>query len=705
VPRETEGQVRLDELAHIERAASSLALRLGSDDPVIAAMLAAAAASLALLLVWLRLRRKPPQKARDSRKPADSGDAEIRKLVEQGELERAADLLVERQQIARAIPLYERAGTKPKLAKALLQTKQPARAAAVYAELGRHAEAAHHFQSAGLWREAGESLLLTGAEREAAELFERAGELERAAQLHHRLGDADSAGRLYARAGLGVAAADALLEAHGRKPRWLKRAAELYESASEWDRAAACYAEAGDPRQAAELFEKVGKHAKAAEAYELAGVFERAADCHEKAGQRAEARACWERAGDRMRAADMALEEGKHFAAASAFYEVGSYERAVDTLQRIPPDARDARDAARLLGRIFLEKGLIDRAKEKLATLAAGEGYGKDDLDLLLMLATALERIGDGAGAVETLERISAIDAQYADVEARLERLRERTWASTSPSMGTGANDRYELRDEIGRGGMGIVYLASDRELERPVAIKFLPGELAANPDAVKMFRAEARAAASMNHPNIVHIYDVAIVNDQPCIVMEYVQGRTVREVMRIRGSNEKQPLPPRRVAEVGREMCRALAYAHRSNVIHRDVKPSNILLASDGSAKLMDFGISKALETGNESLTEAKGTPQYMPPEQILGHEIDGRTDLYALGISMFEMATAQRPFSGDGVVDQQLHAPLPDPRHLRPEIPEGLVQILMRACQKNPEDRYASAHEMGQALDLFLS
>jgi serine/threonine-protein kinase len=151
--------------------------------------------------------------------------------------------------------------------------------------------------------------------------------------------------------------------------------------------------------------------------------------------------------------------------------------------------------------------------------------------------------------------------------------------------------------------------------------------------------------------------------------------------------------------------MCHALAFAHRSNVIHRDVKPSNILLASDGSAKLMDFGISKVLETGNEALTEAKGTPQYMPPEQILGHEIDGRTDLYALGISMFEMATAQRPFSGDGVVDQQLHAPLPDPRHVRAEIPEGLVQILMRACQKNPDDRFASAHEMAQALDALLA
>ena len=687
----------------MEHTATWLARQVGSDDPVIAAVLAGAAAILALLWARQRRRRKSAKPSKPA-KPSDA-DAEIRKLVERGELERAADLLVERQQPARAVPLYERAGAKPKLARALLLTKQPARAARVYAELGRHAEAAHHYQSAGLWREAGEALLLTDGEREAAELFERAGELERAAQLHQRLGDAESASRLYARAGLGVAAAETLLEARGRKPRWLKRAGELYESASEWDQAAACYAEAGDPRQAAELYEKVGRHAQAAEAYEHAGVFERAADCHEKAGRRAEARACWERAGDRMRAADLALEEGNHLAAARAFYEVGSYERAVDTLQRIPANAPDARVAARLLARIFLEKGLIDRAKEKLTTLSADDGYAKDDLELLLMLATALERIGDAAGAVDALEDIANLDPQYADVEARLERLRERALGVTTPSPATTASDRYELRDEIGRGGMGIVYLASDRELERPVAIKFLPGELAANPEAVKMFRAEARAAASMNHPNIVHIYDVAVVNDQPCIVMEYVQGRTVREVMRIRGSNERQPLPPRRVAEVGRDMCRALAYAHRSNVIHRDVKPSNILLASDGTVKLMDFGISKALETGNETLTEAKGTPQYMPPEQILGHEIDGRTDLYALGISMFEMATAQRPFSGDGVVDQQLHAPLPDPRHLRPEIPEGLVQILMRACQKDPDDRFASAHAMGQALDAFLS
>jgi len=675
---------------------AALAASLSSEHPLATGALVGAGG--ALLLAALILRRHRREAA------PTGGEGDVQKLVARGEVERAGDLLVERQQLARAVSLYERAGAKAKLARTLLQAKQPARAAKVYAEMGRHAEAAHYFEAAGAFAEAGEALLTLGDERAAAELLERGGELERAARIHARLADPESAARLFARAGLGVEAAESLIEARGRKPRVLQRAAELYESAGDFERAAGAFADAGDSRRAAELFERIHRFSRAADCFARAGAFERAADCHEKAGEITQARAAWERAGDRMRAAELALEESKNLEAGAAFYEVGSYERAIDTLQRIPPTSPDARAASRLLARIFLEKGLIDRARERLQALSVSGPTEKDDLELLLTLSNALERLGDAAGAIEALERIAGVDAGYADVETRLERLRDRP-AATAPAVGTVESSRYELRDEIGRGGMGIVRLAWDRELERPVALKFLPHELAANPEALRMFRAEARAAAAMNHPNIVHIYDVAVLEGEPCIVMEYVQGRTVREVMRVRGSNEKQPLPPRRVAEIGREICHALAYAHRQNVIHRDVKPSNMLLAADGTVKLMDFGISKVMETGDEARSEAKGTPQYMPPEQILGREIDGRTDLYALGISMFEIATAQRPFSGEGVVDQQLHAVLPDPRRIRPDIPESLVRILQRACEKNPDARYASAHEMAQALERFLA
>jgi tetratricopeptide (TPR) repeat protein len=669
---------------------------LSDHELVLGALLGALVVLIGAALLWYVRRRRPAQPT--------GPDADLQKLVAKGELERAADLYLERQNLSRAIALYERAGAKPKLARAHVLAKQPGKAARIYAELGRHAEAAHYFEAASLFREAGDSLLVLGDERAAAELLERGGEVERAARIHARLGDPESASRLFARAGLGIEAADALLEARGRKPRALLRAAELYESAGEWERTAGCLLDAGEPRRAAEIFERLGRFSRAAESYERAGVYERAADCHEKAGQITLARAAYERAGDRMRAAELALEEGKNLEAGRAFYEVGSYERAIDTLQRIPPTSPDATLAARLLARIFLEKGLIDRARERLRTLVAAGAPDKEDLELLMMLATALERLGDGTGALEVLEQVAGVDPQYPEVETSLERVRERAYGSSGQTQPGVEQSRYELRDEIGRGGMGIVRLAWDRELERPVAIKFLPHEYVSNPEALRLFRAEARAAAAMNHPNIVHIYDVAVLEGEPCIVMEYVQGRTVREVMRVRGSSEKQPLSPRRVGEIGREICRALAYAHRQNVIHRDVKPSNMLLAADGTVKLMDFGISKVMETGDEARSEAKGTPQYMPPEQILGREIDGRTDLYALGISLFEIATAQRPFTGDAVVDQQLHAVLPDPRRIRPEIPEGLVKILQRACQKDSDDRYASAHEMAQALELFL-
>jgi serine/threonine-protein kinase len=159
-------------------------------------------------------------------------------------------------------------------------------------------------------------------------------------------------------------------------------------------------------------------------------------------------------------------------------------------------------------------------------------------------------------------------------------------------------------------------------------------------------------------------------------------------------------------VAQIARDVCYALEYAHHQNVIHRDIKPGNVLISNDGETKLMDFGISKVLESGNrgEGNTEAKGTPQYMPPEQILGREIDNRTDLYALGISVFEMLTTLRPFRGDNVVDQQLNAPLPNLRDFASDIPSGLVEIVTKACQKQPSDRYASASEMAEALNAFL-
>jgi tetratricopeptide (TPR) repeat protein len=661
------------------------------------ALLLVALALLALGLVGWQRRRRAGASA-----PA-SAESSIRAWVEKGEFEKAGDLRMQQGNPQAALELYRRCENRAKLARAYLELKQPVEAAEIYRQLGRHAEAAHYFQTAGRWADAAECLLILGSVREAAELFERAGNMQRAAELTKSLGDNENAARLFARAGRGAEAASCLLEARGRRPKVLLAAAEHYLQAGDLRRAAECLAEAGDARRAGEVFQRSGAWAEAARCFAREQLWDRAAHAFREAGQLEEARSSYERAGDRVQAAQLALELGHSFEAAAAFYQIGSYERALEALQGVPPDGADGRAARRLRARIFIEKGLHERAREELDGLAADGGYRKEDLETLLMLATALERKGDAAGALAALESIQEVDDAFGDVGARVERLQERAWG-VSQTLGPIDSGRYELRDEIGRGGMGIVHLAWDLELERPVAIKFLPAELGTNPASVRMFRQEARAAAAMNHPNIVHVYDVALVGNQPCIVMEYVQGRTVREVMRVRGRREKAPLPPRRVAEIARDVCLALGYAHSRNVIHRDIKPGNILIASDGRVKLMDFGISKVLETGAEGLTQAKGTPQYMPPEQILGREIDGRTDLYALGISMFEMATGERPFKGENIVDQQLHSPIPDPRTQSAELPGELVAIVLRACEKDPAERFASASDMAAALDSFI-
>jgi tetratricopeptide (TPR) repeat protein len=655
-------------------------------------LVAAALAAVLLVCLWLR--------QRSGARPAEDEQLErtVQQLIENNEYARAGELRMSQGQFEKALALFLNSGNPDKAALCYLALKQPARAAAMYVQMGRHAEAAHYFQSAGDWREAAASLHTLGSDREAAELYERAGDYAKAAHLLRSIDDADSAARLFERAGLGAEAASALLQARRHEPAAMRRAAALFRAAGQPTRAGECLAAAGDWLQAAEAFEESGEHTLAAQAYERVQRWEDAGACYERSGALPEAKTNFEKAGDQLRAAETALRMGYLLDAGRSFYRLGSYERAIETLQQIPEPSPQSRSATILLGRIFLEKGLFERSAEKLESIPLGQPPSKDELEVLEMLAVVYERNGDAGAAVQALERIIEVDENYSDVQAKLEALQERVWGESNAPTGY-YEARYQIQGELGRGGMGVVYLAQDTELDRPVAIKFLPGELAAQENAVQMFRQEARASAAMNHPHIVHVYDTATIGGRPCIVMEYVAGKTAREAMRANGKGPRGGLSPGLVAEIGRQTCIALAYAHAQNVIHRDVKPGNIMISERGQVKLMDFGISKVLQAG-AGQTQAKGTPQYMPPEQILGREVDGRTDLYALGISMFEMVTGRRPFIGQNVVDQQLNRPIPDPREMVPDIPEPLVRVIRKACAKSADQRYASADEMALAL-----
>ena len=266
-------------------------------------------------------------------------------------------------------------------------------------------------------------------------------------------------------------------------------------------------------------------------------------------------------------------------------------------------------------------------------------------------------------------------------------------------------NDRYEIRSRIGRGGMADVFLAHDRLLDRPVAVKVLFPEYATDPSFVERFRREAQAAANLNHPNIVGVYDWGRQGSTYFIVMEYVDGKSLADILRTRGR-----LSAMQSAEIAGEVAAALGFAHANGMIHRDIKPANILVATNGTVKVADFGIARAVNAATqENLTQAgavMGTATYFSPEQAQGLAIDARSDLYSLGIVMYESVSGRPPFSGDNPVTiayRQVHeAPLPL-HQVAPDVPAGYETITGHLLAKNAAQRYSSADDVRLDLRRF--
>ncbi|WP_390893335.1 Stk1 family PASTA domain-containing Ser/Thr kinase [Mycobacterium deserti] len=264
---------------------------------------------------------------------------------------------------------------------------------------------------------------------------------------------------------------------------------------------------------------------------------------------------------------------------------------------------------------------------------------------------------------------------------------------------------RYEVGEILGVGGMSDVYLARDLRLHRDVAVKLLRADLARDPSLNLRFQREAQNAASLNHPAIAAVYDTGEVETAsgplPYIVMEYVDGLTLRDVVRIHG-----PMRTRRAIEVVADACQALNFSHQRGIIHRDVKPANIMIDKAGSVKVVDFGIAKAIADGDKSVTQTGaviGTAQYLSPEQARGDRVDARADVYSLGCVLYEISTGEPPFVGESsvaVAYQHVREQPVVPSRRNSEITPELDAVVLKAMAKNPDDRYQTAAEMRDDL-----
>ncbi len=263
-------------------------------------------------------------------------------------------------------------------------------------------------------------------------------------------------------------------------------------------------------------------------------------------------------------------------------------------------------------------------------------------------------------------------------------------------------SNRYEVQREVAQGGMAEVYLARDQLLNRPVALKALFPEYAREPSFVERFRREAQAAANLNHPNIVAIYDWGQEAGTYFIVMEYVEGRSLRDLIR-----SEAPLEADQAAEICAETAAALAFAHRSGVVHRDVKPGNVLLTRAGTVKVTDFGIARAgTSDGLTQTGSVMGTATYFSPEQAQGMPVDGRSDVYSLGVVLYEMVTGVPPFTGDSpvaVAYKHVREEPVAPSQRNPDVPTALEQIILSALAKDPDQRYQTADDLRADLLRF--
>jgi len=467
-------------------------------------------------------------------------------------------------------------------------------------------------------------------------------------------------------------------------------AAELERTLENYSRAATLFEAAGESAQAAAMYRSAGDFSNAGAAYERAARLDSAIECYREGGDIDG----WIGSLERMGAA---------FEAAEVSIENDDWGRAVRSLQLVPIDDPDYANASNLLIDAYLREGHLDLAAAKIDEIIRNVGLETVPIEACDGLAGRLEETGEFERALEMLEIVRNRDATYPNLATRIECLRKRlsnsSSSGTAPATATGdafgSGFRYEIIEEIGRGGMGVVFKARDQRLGRIVALKRLPDNLRNHPKAIKLFLREARAAAALNHPNIVTLFDADQEGDTFYITMELLEGSPLQAILHRRGR-----LAARDVARLGIQVANGLEYACEQRIVHRDIKTGNLFFTKRKRVKIMDFGLAKMVEEVRRASTIIGGTPYYMAPEQAVGGNVDHRADIYAFGVTLYELLTGKVPFSDGDVTYHHRHTPPVDPRELCEDLPDAMAELVLHMLAKNPDDRCGSAARVGERL-----
>jgi len=534
----------------------------------------------------------------------------------------------------------------------------------------------------------------------AAELYEMAGNFRKALHCYEQSDNVENLIRLMK-----------LLNMNDKARKLLARKAE-----SEGDpQTAAMYAlEIDDYSKAAEYFELAGDYFRAAENYEKAQAYLLAAETYFRIGNISKAAVMYRMAGDLDTAAQLFEQTGQSNAAVELYVQGRNYSRAAMLLLEL----KKPNEALRVLSRVSGEhssKRIINRltgiAHLRLRNIPKAQKYvgdildqpiSSDNIDIYYEYASALQEEGRLKEALAAFQIIVDYDKTYKNTLKNLNwcaAMEETVSARISDTIvgelpiGIVVAGRYELLELIGKGGMGVVYRAADRELNLAVALKILRPRLSYDPEFIEMFKREVTLARMLSHPNIIKIYDLNRMGNMWFVSMEYLQGEEVKDVI-IREGN----MPSKRVKHLAHQILSALSHSHGRNLVHSDIKPQNIFIDRKDNATLVDFGIARTMTSQSADQT-VYGTPGYIAPEQISGHSPTQRSDIYSLGVTIYEMLTGNMPFeekTTDMVLKKQLKFTPPPPSTLVDSIPAWMDKTVMKMIQIDPDKRYSSAEEI---------